>query len=81
VATLDPQCAIAYWAHATAALHLVNGEPSPDDLASGGAALAKADAAREKGQQKVGYIQALHAFYDGYKPERTSNMRKAMPTR
>jgi hypothetical protein len=69
VVTADPQCAIAYWGEATAALHLINGEPSPKDLALGNAALAKADAAREKSPREAGYIQAAHAFYDGYKPK------------
>jgi hypothetical protein len=69
VAAADPDCAITYWGVAIANLHQINGEPSSSDLTAANAALARADAAREKSAREVGYIRAMHDFYDGYRSE------------
>jgi Tfp pilus assembly protein PilF len=70
VAATDPQCAIAQWGVAIASLHQINGDLSAADIEAGSAALARADAAREKTAREAGYIGALHAFYAGYSRER-----------
>jgi tetratricopeptide (TPR) repeat protein len=70
VAVADPECAIAQWGVAIASLHQINGDPSAADIEAGNAALARADAAREKTPREADYIGALHAFYDGYSQDR-----------
>jgi hypothetical protein len=69
VAAADPQCAIAYWGEAMTHFHLYLGETSPADLLAGNEALNNADKATEKSSREIAYIRALHALYDGYKPD------------
>ena len=49
--------------------HLYLGETSPADLLAGNEALNNADKATEKSSREIAYIRALHALYDGYKPD------------
>ena len=66
VAAAEPECAMAYWGEALTDFHQILDLPSPADIAAGQRALAMADGAHEKSPREAAYIQALHAFYDGY---------------
>ena len=68
VAAADPDCAMAYWAAALTDMHQIQGEPIPADVAAGQALLAKADSAGEKSGREALYVNALHLFYDAYRP-------------
>jgi tetratricopeptide (TPR) repeat protein len=67
-ASVDPDCAMAYWGAALASFHLYSDTPTAADLATVKQALAHADAAREKNARESDYIRALHRLYDGYRP-------------
>ncbi len=69
VASADPNCAIAYWGKAMTHFHQLLASPTPADIQAGAAELAKADEAREKSPREAGYIEALHRFFDGYRPD------------
>jgi tetratricopeptide (TPR) repeat protein len=69
VAARDSNCAMAYWGIAIADFNQVNGGPTAAGVAAANQALAKADSAREKDSREAAYIQALHAFFDGYQKD------------
>jgi tetratricopeptide (TPR) repeat protein len=66
VAISDPDCAMAQWGVAMTNFNQVNGGPKLAGVAAAIQALAKANAAREKGPREAAYIGALHSFFDGY---------------
>jgi hypothetical protein len=68
VAMADPQCALAYWGEAFAGLHFMNGEPSPAEVASSAALVAKGRAARHQTPRESDYLRALQTFLDDYAP-------------
>jgi tetratricopeptide (TPR) repeat protein len=49
--------------------HQLLASPTPADIQAGAAELARADRAQEKSPREAAYIQALHRFFDGYRPE------------
>jgi hypothetical protein len=63
-AAADPTCGIAYWGVAMSYYHPLWAAPTPDELAKGSAALAKARQAGARSQREKDYITALGAFYD-----------------
>ncbi len=69
VASEDPNCAIAYWGEAMTHFHQLLASPTPADIEAGTAELAQADRSREKSPREAAYIQALHHFFDGYRPD------------
>jgi tetratricopeptide (TPR) repeat protein len=77
VIAADPDCAMAYWGVAFAGLHLFTGPPSQAEVAAGNAVLAKSETARERSPREAGYVHALRAFYDNYKPEQHLERTKA----
>src|SRR6202030_230623 len=66
VASVDPDCAMAYWGVAMADYNQVNGGPTSEGISRANQSLAKADAAREKDPREAAYIHAVHRFFDGY---------------
>ena len=69
VASSDPDCAIAYWGEAMTHFHQLLASPIPADIQAAVTELAQADRAREKSPLEAAYVQALHRFFDGYRPE------------
>ena len=69
VASSDPDCAMAYWGEAMTHFHQLLATPTAADVQTAAAELAQADRAREKGSREAAYIQALHLFFDSYRPE------------
>jgi tetratricopeptide (TPR) repeat protein len=67
-AAADPDCAMAWWGQALGLFHLYSDTPTDKELADARAALAKAEAAKEKNAREVAYIRALHPLFDGYTP-------------
>ena len=68
-ASSDPDCAIAYWGQAMTHFHQLLASPTPADIHAGAHELAQADLAREKSPREAAYINALHRFFDRYRPE------------
>jgi hypothetical protein len=69
VASSDPDCAIAYWGEAMTHFHQLLATPTAADAQAGTAELTLADGARKKSPREAAYIEALHRFLDGYRPE------------
>ncbi len=63
VARTDPGCAIAYWGIAMTYYHPLWSPPSPEDLAAGRAAAAKAAKLEAKTEREKAYIGAIGVFY------------------
>lgn len=63
-AAADPSCAIAHWGVATAYLHPLWAAPTPAELTSGTAALARARALPAPTPREAGYVAAIAAYYD-----------------
>lgn len=69
VASSDPQCAIAYWGQAMTHFHQLLATPAEADVKAAQGELAQADRAQQKSPREAAYIDALHRFFDGYRPE------------
>jgi hypothetical protein len=75
VATLDPDCAMAYWGEAMTHFHQYLDTPQPSDLAAAHQDLREADAAHEKSAREAAYLHAIHLFFDGLPDGFTSQDR------
>ncbi|MCI0403984.1 MAG: hypothetical protein L0212_10745, partial [Acidobacteria bacterium] len=74
VAEKDPDCALAYWGVAMSRFHPIWEKLSPEDAATGQAALVKARAAARTDRERD-YIRALAQFYtDADKAEHLSRL-------
>ncbi|MGH7064774.1 MAG: hypothetical protein ACREET_11925, partial [Stellaceae bacterium] len=63
VATTDPGCAMAWWGVAMSHWHELWAPPTQAELASGAAAVAKAEAIGAKTDREKAYIAAIAVFY------------------
>ncbi|MDB4961849.1 MAG: hypothetical protein JWP01_1848 [Myxococcales bacterium] len=61
--TKDPDCSIAHWGVAMTYYHPLWAPPTPEELASGRAAIEKAKAAPKKSPHETTFIDALATFY------------------
>ncbi len=69
VASIDPRCGMAWWGVAMSNYHPVWPSPySPEELARGTAAAAKATEVGAKTAREKGYIDAIATFYRGPDP-------------
>jgi tetratricopeptide (TPR) repeat protein len=64
-AEADPTCAMAYWGVAMSQYHPLWAPPTPQELATGSEAIARARALGGGTEREQGYIAALQAFYEG----------------
>ena len=63
VVEADPDCAMAYWGIAMTYYHQIWAPPSPNELAAGGQAAAKAAELGGKTEREKAFIAAIGAFY------------------
>ena len=63
IAAADPACAMAHWGVAMSLYHPIWAQPSPDELARGRDAVAKARALGAKTEREGAYIAAVEAFF------------------
>jgi hypothetical protein len=62
-AATDPHCAIAQWGVAMSYYHPIWAPPTPDELAAGAEAAAKAAATPAGTERERAYVEAIGAFY------------------
>src|ERR1700720_630958 len=63
IATIDPQCAMAYWGVAMSLYHQLWAQPSRDELEKGARAVQKARQIGAKTNRERDYIEAIAQFY------------------